>query len=210
MVGGLSGMVGADPERPPNIILIMADDLGIHDFKALPTPELDRMAGEGMRFTFAHATPLCTPSRVQLMTGLYTFRNYTQFGELRPGETTFAHLLKGAGYRTCIVGKWQLGGNAYAPYAFGFDDYCLWQLTFGGYHERYHNPRLIRNTRMEAYSEGEFGPRLFVDHLKQFVAENQDRPFLVYYPMTLPHRPNVPTPHSPEYGSLKAERTPVN
>lgn len=197
--GFLTGMCAATPGSPPNIILIMADDLGIRDFQALPTPSLDRMAAEGMSFTFAHSTPLCTPSRVQIMTGLYNFRNYTRFGELRSGETTFAHLLKSVGYRTCVVGKWQLGGNAYAPYAFGFDDYCLWQLTVGGYGERYHHPRLLRNTVAEAHGKAAFGPRLFVDHLKHFVAENQEGPFFVYYPMVLPHRPNVPTPLSPSY-----------
>lgn len=202
--GFLTGIGAATPGSPPNIILIMADDLGIRDFQSLPTPALDRMAEEGMSFTFAHATPLCTPSRVQIMTGVYNFRNYTRFGELRPGETTFAHLLKSAGYRTCVVGKWQLGGNAYTPYAFGFDDYCLWQLTVGGYQERYHNPRILRNAVPETYRNGEFGPRLFVDHLKRFVAENQDVPFFVYYPMVLPHRPNVPTPHSPSYAALAA------
>jgi arylsulfatase A len=197
-------MVGAsrnsEPgDRPPNIILIMADDFGIRSFEQQDTPQLDRMAREGVSFDFAQSTPLCTPSRVQIMTGQYSFRNYTGFGKLRPGETTFAHVLKAAGYRTTIVGKWQLGGNAYAPYGFGFDDYCLWQLTFGGYHERYHNPRIIRNGEVVKYSNGEYGPRLFTDHLLEFVAENRDRPFFAYFPMALPHRPMTPTPDTPGY-----------
>lgn len=211
LIVSTAGRSEADPlvegERlaPPNIILIMADDLGTRAFAEVATPGIDKMAADGLSFSFAHSTPLCTPTRVQIMTGKYGFRNYTKFGELRPGETTFAHLLKAAGYETCIVGKWQLGGDAYAPYAFGFDDYCLWQLGFSGYHERYHNPRLIRNTVEEKHHSGEYGPRLFTDHLKAFVQKHREGPFFVYYPMVLPHRPNVPVPGSAPYERVLGE-----
>src|SRR5690606_6187989 len=99
---------------PPNVILIMADDLGAEalgsygaaDYR---TPHLDRLAAEGLRFTHCHSQPLCTPSRVQLMTGKYNVRNYTTFGRLDPGERTFGHDLRALGYATAIAGKWQLG-----------------------------------------------------------------------------------------------------
>src|SRR5690606_34265483 len=103
------------------------------------TPNLDRMAQEGMRFTHAYSTPLCTPTRVQLMTGKYNFRNYIGFGLLDKKEKTFADLLKAEGYVTGITGKWQLLGNekqralaggkiGSTPEEAGFDQYCLWQV----------------------------------------------------------------------------------
>ena len=102
--------------RKPNIILIMADDLGIETLGCYgatdyQTPALDALAASGIRFTNCYSMPLCTPSRVALMTGLYNHRNYTEFGSLPPGSVTFAHHLKQAGYRTCVAGKWQLAGK---------------------------------------------------------------------------------------------------
>ena len=91
----------------PNILLIMADDLGIEGLgcygsTSYRTPNLDRMASEGMKFTHAFAQPLCTPTRVQLMTGRYNHRNWKAFGILDPTETTMAHHLQASGYATAI------------------------------------------------------------------------------------------------------------
>lgn len=87
----------------PNIVLIMADDFGYECVTAnggesYQTPVLDALAASGVRFENCHTTPLCTPTRVQLMTGRYNVRNYLNFGTLPKGETTFARLLKDAGY----------------------------------------------------------------------------------------------------------------
>jgi arylsulfatase A len=116
-----------------NVILILADDVGFECIHACGstyhTPNIDRMAERGMLFKHCHAQPLSTPSRVQLMTGKYNHRNYTQFAYLDPKEKTFAHLAKEAGYTTCIAGKWQLGYDSRLPEVFGFDSYCLWQLS---------------------------------------------------------------------------------
>ena len=118
----------------PNIVLIMADDMGYECVGAngstfYKTPHLDRLAASGMRFEHAYSQPICTPSRVQIMTGRYNHRNYTRFGHLASTEITFANVLRKAGYKTCIAGKWQLRGGFEAPGKFGFDEYCLWQLT---------------------------------------------------------------------------------
>ena len=101
-------------ERKPDIILIMADDLGYETITAdggesYKTPNLDKLAAGGIRFENCHVQPLCTPTRVQLMTGMSNVRNYTHFGHLDPGQTTLGNLLKRAGYSTCIAGKGQLG-----------------------------------------------------------------------------------------------------
>lgn len=201
--------------RQPNIILIMADDVGWECFGAYgseeyQTPHLDRLAREGMRFDHAYSTPLCTPTRVKLMTGKYNFRNYTHFGYLNPGERTFGHMMQDAGYRTAIAGKWQLNGiynslpghdDSTRPLQAGFHEALLWQVTKGkqpkdGGGERYWNPPLERNGEFVSRGEnwGKYGPDLFTDFICDFMERNQDEPFFVYYPMVLVHDVFVPTP----------------
>src|SRR5438132_6341626 len=106
------------PRRPPNIVFILADDLGYGDLgcygqKLIQTPHLDRMATEGMRFTQCYAgSTVCAPSRCALMTGLHTGHCLIRGNAnvpLRPQDRTVAELLKGAGYTTGLVGKWGLG-----------------------------------------------------------------------------------------------------
>ena len=102
----------------PNIILVMADDIGTDGIgcyggQSYATPNIDKLAAGGLRFTHAYSQPLCTPTRVQIMTGKYDHRNWTYFGILDPQERTFGHLMKEAGYNTCISGKWQL--QSYDP-----------------------------------------------------------------------------------------------
>lgn len=189
-------------ERPPNIVLIMADDMGFECVGAnggtsYRTPELDRLAAASMRFVNAHSQPICTPSRVQIMTGIYNHRNYVRFGLLDPDVNTFGHLFRNAGYRTCVVGKWQLEGGFEGPGHFGFDEYCLWQLTRRP--ARYTNPGLEVNGAEADYRDGEFGPDIVSDYLCDFMERNRDRSFFAYYPMILPHYPFVPTPGSPDY-----------
>src|SRR5688572_26929148 len=94
-------------ERKPNVVLIMADDFGYEVVTAnggesYRTPSLDRLAAGGMRFEHCHVQPLCTPTRVQLMTGIYNVRNYVDFQLMDPEVTTFGHLLKKAGYVTAV------------------------------------------------------------------------------------------------------------
>ncbi|MCF7669525.1 MAG: sulfatase-like hydrolase/transferase [Verrucomicrobia bacterium] len=200
---------GGKPTSKPNIILIMADDLGYECIGAnggtsYKTPVLDRLAGTGVRFEHCYSLPLCTPSRVQIMTGIYNVRNYTKFGVLDRGETTFAHLLKKRGYATCIAGKWQLGKQPDSPQHFGFDESCLWQHTRGrtdaaGHDTRYSNPRLEVNGRTVDYTNGEYGPDVVSDFICDFIERNKDRPFLAYYPMILTHCPFVPTPDSQDW-----------
>jgi arylsulfatase A len=193
-------------KKQPNIILIMADDIGFEAFGSYgntnyKTPRIDKMAANGMQFNYCYAQPLCTPSRVQIMTGKYNFRNYLEFGSLDMNETTFAHVLKSEGYKTCIAGKWQLGSDAFGPYKAGFDQYHLWQLTFTSYNERYKNPRVLENGVMKKYTNGEYGPKLHTEFIKNFMEENKDQPFFAYYPMALTHRPYVPSPDTDNYDS---------
>lgn len=195
----LLALVFAASARPPNLILIMADDLGYECIGAngstsYKTPVLDRLAAGGVRFEHCHVQPLCTPTRVQLMTGLYNVRNYTDFGAMDPASVTFANVLKQAGYATCIVGKWQLGHDRELPRKFGFDEACLWQHTRRP--PRYANPGLEINGVEKDYASGEYGPDLVNDYALDFLTRRKDAPFFLYYPMILTHSPYQATPDS--------------
>ncbi len=203
-----NSQVGAEG---PNIILIMADDLGIEclttygtlDYR---TPVLDNLASEGIKFNYCISQPLCTPSRVKIMTGKYNYQNYVDFGYLDVREKTFGNLMQEAGYRTMVAGKWQLNGantkeanweDLERPYQFGFDEYCLWWLTSKG--SRYANPRITQNKEMLKTSADDYGPDIVSDYIVDFIGRNKSRPFFIYYPMMLVHSPFQPTPDSPEW-----------
>ena len=209
---------GSRRERP-NIVLILADDLGYETLgayggRSYSTPMLDRLARQGTRFDHAYSQPLCTNTRVQLMTGRYQHRYWQGFGILPKGERTFGHLMQEAGYRTLISGKWQL--HSYDPVDYpgaakrrgtgmrgadsGFDEYLLWHA----WHtedkgSRYADPTYDLNGKLVRERTGAYGPDLFGDYINDFVERNRDVPFFVYYPMALPHDPFVPTPDSPQW-----------
>lgn len=192
----------AAAERKPNLVLILIDDFGFECVTAnggqsYATPNLDRLAAGGMRFENCHVQPLCTPTRAQLMTGVYNVRNYIDFGTLDRKATTFGHLLKSAGYFTGICGKWQLGHEVDSPQHFGFDDALLWQHTRRP--PRYANPGLERNAKPLDYTMGEYGPTLINDFALEFVTKHRDEPFFLYYPMILTHDPFQPTPDSEDW-----------
>ena len=205
LLGGLlAPALLAQQQQRPNVIVILADDLGYECLAAnggtsYQTPNLDQLAATGVRFTNAHVQPLCTPTRVQVMTGQYNIRNYIGFGQLKRGETTFGNLLRDAGDHTAIAGKWQLGRSAELPNQFGFDEHVLWQHT--RFAPRYPNPGLELQSEPRDYSSGEYGPDLInafaLDFLKRHADGGADqKPFLLYYPMILPHFPHQATPDS--------------
>ena len=208
-VGIAGSPVTAAPASRPNIILIMADDLGAEclgaygsrDYK---TPVLDRMAATGIRFARCYSTPLCTPSRVQLMTGRYTHRNYIGFGTFPPGEITFGNLLRDAGYATCMVGKWQLGGDYRTPNTLGFDEYCLqngiapskpFDRTTRGRERHWGYPVIVANGVLYE-SQERYGPDMLNEYARDFIRRKKGGPFFLYYPMILPHSPFSPSPFS--------------
>lgn len=207
---GLFKIAFASAQRPMNVILIMADDVGYECFTAnggqsYATPHFDKLAEQGIRFTNAFSNPICTPSRLKLMTGLYNTRNYTDFARLDRSQTTFAHMFQAKGYRTFVAGKWQLGQELDSPQHFGFDQSLLWQHVRGrtrgeeNYDTRYSNPRFERNGEFIDYNDGEYGPQVLANAVCEFIERNQDQPFMVYYPMLLPHCPFVPTPDSEDW-----------
>jgi len=205
-----------EDDRRPNIILIMADDIGIEGFgcyggTSFETPNLDRMARDGLRFTHAYSQPLCTPTRVQLMTGKYNHRNWICFGILDPTEKTIGHLMKQAGYRTCVTGKWQLQsydppdypgseerrGIGMHPKDAGFDEYSLFHsLHTEDKGSRYADPTYLRNDTLFKEVKGAYGEDLNLEFISRFLEKHRDEPVFIYYPMALPHDPLVPTPIS--------------
>lgn len=207
--------------QKPNIVLIMADDLGYeclgcYGSTSYETPNLDCMADQGVMFEHCYSTPLCTPSRVQIMSGKYSYRNYYDFGYMHPEEVTFGNLLQDAGYATAIAGKWQLNGltghdhmhDETRPYDAGFDTYCLWQLTHSaGESDRYYSPLYEQDGEViDKRDEPEaYGPDIFCNFLCDFIEQNQDQPFFAYYPMVLTHVPFVPTPDSSADNQTKHE-----
>ena len=195
-----AALTAAEPK--PNVILILADDLGYETIGAnggesYRTPVLDRLAAAGARFTQCYAQPLCTPTRLQLMTGQSNVRNYINFGTMDPTLTTFGHHFQRAGYRTGIAGKWQLGQEKNLPQTLGFHESYLWQHTRRP--PRYANPGLEHNGVPLDFKNGEYGPDLVHDFVQDFVTRHKDEPFMLYYPMMLVHSPYQATPGSKDW-----------
>ncbi|MGI9472832.1 MAG: sulfatase-like hydrolase/transferase [Rubripirellula sp.] len=223
-----SKLCAQSPEKP-NILLIMADDVGIEGLGcyggvSYRTPNLDQMAQNGLRFTHAYAQPLCTPTRVELMTGKYNHRNWKYFGILDPQEKTFGHYMQSAGYKTGIFGKWQL--QSYDPPDLpgasnrrstgmhakdaGFDRYSLYHaLHTEDKGSRYTNPTMLEGTagsdgQIKTY-QGRYGEDVWVDQIVEFFDDHRKDPTFVYYPMALPHWPFEPTPNTPGWDPSKKQ-----
>lgn len=202
----------------------MADDMGfecLQPYGSLDyrTPNLERLAREGMLFSQCYSQPVCTPSRNKIMTGRRNSRNYVSFGTLLPAEPTFGQMLRDAGYRTAIAGKWQLsdGGGSLGttPLQAGFEESCMWAYGYDmteeqraayvasggdpGKTSRYWHPAVVRNGELLPTGPGDFGPDVYTGFLLDFIERNRDRPFFAYYPMALVHGPFVPTPRSKHY-----------
>jgi arylsulfatase A-like enzyme len=190
----------------PNIVLIMADDVspemfGCYGSADAKTPNLDRMAEEGVMFQTAWASALCCPTRAQIMTGRYASR--TGFwsngfaipqsdgsNDLFRHHHSFGRLMQRAGYATAVAGKWHIGGAEHPSEAIvGFDEYCLWegrkeldQLPGQPKHEgaweddsttsRYWHPCIIRNHQVISTKPHDFGPAIFTDFLCSFMEES--------------------------------------
>jgi len=193
--------------QQPNILLIMADDLGYECLgssggTSYRTPHLDELARTGMRFEHCYSQPLCSPSRLKIMTGRYNFRSYKGWGILDPKERTFGHLLREAGYATCVSGKWQLchfdqPENAHHPKKAGFDEFCVWTWQFRKRRPaRYWNPFIWQDGKLREDLSGRYGPDVHCEFVIDFIRRNKSRPFLAYYTTNLVHAPFLPTPDS--------------
>ena len=193
-------MQAQTPDRP-NVIVMMADDLGFHDLscygnQAIRTPKLDELARSGIRLTSFYAGgTVCTPSRMALMTGAYPTRVGWQGGVigykikgsqgLSPAATTIAEIFKSAGYKTGICGKWHLGDTtASLPMNQGFDQAFYIKRSNNQTKKLWRNDELVAdpfdNRRLSEQ---------FTREAIRFIRANRDRPFFLYIPFTAPHFP---------------------
>ena len=194
------GSLGFAAERPPNLVIIFTDDQGYQDVGCfgspdIRTPRLDRMAEEGMKFTSFYAQPVCGPSRAALMTGCYPLR-VAERGNIKnvhpilhSDEITIAEILKTKGYATGCFGKWDLAKHAQAgffmdlfPTRQGFDYFYGTPTSNDRLANLYRNEELI-----EPKSDMATLTRRYTDEAIGFMRKNQDRPFFVYLPHTMPH-----------------------
>ncbi|MBA19329.1 MAG: arylsulfatase A [Verrucomicrobiales bacterium] len=194
-----------------NVILIMADDsaadnYGCYGSTYFKTPILDSLAKTGAKFNHCYSEPVCTPSRVKIMTGRSGIRNYVQFGTLDKDEITFGNIMKKSGYSTAVAGKWQLhNGNrgTLAP-ACGFDTYCLWNYPGTG-SSRYWSPSIMQDGQLLQTTSKDYGPDIFSDFIVEFIEQNKTKPFFAYYPMALVHSPFPKTPDNVSPGEKTAK-----
>jgi arylsulfatase A-like enzyme len=200
---------------PPNIVLIVADDLGYGDLgsygqQRIRTPNLDRLAAQGTRFTqFYAGAPVCAPSRNSLMTGQHTGHTTIRGNvkiDLKSHEITIAQVLKNAGYTTGLMGKWGLGreGSTGAPrrkgidWFFGYVDQTMAHNYYPTYLIRNEQSVPLRNvvTNPGAFGQGvasvklDYSADLIADEAVKFVRENRARPFCLFFTPTLPHANN--------------------
>jgi len=205
----------------PNILFIYVDDLGYEGLGCyggldFSTPHLDQMAAEGVRFSRAYASGVCTPSRVSMHTGLYSTRHQhtgvlpvhkgtkeiVDFGKM----TTYAQVLRERGYRTAVTGKWQLATlekHRDHPRDAGFDSWCLWQIWItdpktgkGKKTTRYWKPTFNMDGAVREDISERFGPDVLADYVieKMTEATAANKPFLIVHNEMLPHYPMVQTP----------------
>ncbi len=220
----------------PNIIFILADDLGLPALGCYggvyKTPNLDALAAGGARFEHCFAAPLCAPSRAMLMTGRYAFRtgvvsNGHGAAATPEKDGCVAQLMKQAGYTTAVAGKWRQLSYLTTKEdgaKWGFDEFLIWgagspdedegggkkkvQNADGtkGKPDRYWNPDYNLNGTPLPKSENKYGPDALNDFVIDFVRRHKDEPFFVYYPQPLIHGPILPTPDSSAKGDVKKQK----
>lgn len=196
-------LAGAEPGRPPNLVLILADDLGsghlgCYGQKKIATPHIDRLAAEGMRFTqFYSGANVCAPARSTLMTGLHTgrtpVRNNGLDRHLYDTDVTVAEVLRKAGYATGGFGKWGLGRETTPGVAVrqGFDTWFgQYSQTHAHFHYPYYLMKDLERVPLPENSgkrQGSYAPDVIHARALEFIERNQDRPFFAYLAYTLPH-----------------------
>ena len=220
---GVRAMAG-EAAPGPNVILILTDDQGTIDVNCfgaedLDTPNLDALAGRGTRFTqFYVGAPVCSPSRAALLTGRCPQRaelpTYAYGERGMPGhQVTIAEMLKAAGYRTGIFGKWHLGEvNDQVPLSQGFDEFfghklgCIDNYSHFFYWQGPNRHDLWRNNEV-VWEAGQYFPDLVVREAHRFLEENQNQPFFLYLPFNVPHYPMQGEPEYRErYADLEEPR----
>jgi arylsulfatase A-like enzyme len=224
LASGALPRAASTPQRAPNVVIFLLDDLGYHDLGCqgasdLSTPNVDALARSGARFTNWYSNaPVCAPSRAALLTGRFPLRaGVPNNGVALPAnETTIASALKARGYRTGIIGKWHLGStpetdpNAHGfDYHFGFREGCV-----DFYSHRYYwgEPRRVNfhdlwRNRTEIFQDGEYLTELITQEAKGFINAHRSEPFFLYVPLNAVHYPmHAPKKYVHRFPQLERER----
>jgi arylsulfatase A len=190
--------------KKPNIIFILADDLGIDGVSCYgadlyKTPEIDKLAKNGIRYTNAYTAPLCGPSRAMILTGRYAFRtgavNQDQTGEFKPSdEIMMSKILKPAGYTTSMIGKW--GQLPLGPAEFEFDDYMRFYGSGVYVNTTEKKERYVLNGKNLILRDDEYMPDLMHNHMVEFLSNHTKDPFYLYYSLVQVHGEIRPTPET--------------
>jgi len=197
-------VVPGQKTKKPNIIFILADDLGIGNISCygsdqFKTPNIDKLASTGMRFTHGYTAPLCGPSRALILTGRQPFRtgttNQDRVGKLEPSkEICLPSVLKTAGYTSLMVGKWSQ--FPLQPSDFGFDQYMRFQASGKYWNTQPANKSYTKNGEIVPLLDGEYLPDLMHNQVVDFISKNKNKPFFAYYSMSHIHGEILPTPDS--------------
>ena len=189
-------------QKKPNIIFVLADDLGIDGVSAygadfFKTPVIDKLAKEGIRYTNAYTVPLCGPSRALILSGRYGFRtgavNQDMTGEIKPSAENFMpSILKKAGYTSSMIGKW--GQLPLGPAEFGFDDYLRFFGSGSYVNEAGKKDKYVVNGKEAVLKDGEYMPDLMHNHMVNFLDQHKKDPFYLYYSLSHVHGEIVATP----------------
>ena len=226
----------------PNIVLVLADDVSADMFScygqkgSARTPNIDRIAKEGVQFKTCFAPAICAPSRALFMTGVYAnrtgvFRNdmwaFDSRGKLFTDRPSWSKLLQDGGYATAIAGKWHCGSREPWDENVGFDEYCLWEgpekieshfgtnpVTSGARKDlnlsdtRYWHPSTVENGKYLEVKEKDFGPDQRCDFLLDFMERmtSKEKPFVAYWPTVIPHGPYSTTPDHGKPMDLELEK----
>jgi arylsulfatase A len=200
VLASVNSVASAKSDRP-NIILILSDDVGIGNIGcyggSFKTPNIDALAKGGIQFTQAYTTPLCGPTRCQLLTGRYPFRtghnsNQSKDSVDPKSEVMIPTVLKKAGYATCSVGKW--GQIQLGPGEWGFDEYLVYPGS--GRFWRDQTEFYTVNGTQQDLPEGKYLPEVMHQFIVDFIDKHKAQPFFVYYSMSHMHAPIVHTPES--------------
>ena len=190
--------------KKPNIIFVLADDLGIDGVSCYgadfyKTPEIDKLAKTGIKYTNAYTAPLCGPSRAMILTGRYAFRtgavNQDQTGEFKPSdEMMMSKILKTAGYATSMIGKW--GQLPLGPAEFEFDDYMRFfgSGVYSNTNEK--KEKYVLNGKDFILKDNEYMPDLMHNHMVEFLSNHKKDPFYLYYSLVQVHGEIKATPET--------------
>jgi arylsulfatase A len=214
----LSYQSNINAQRKPNVIFILADDVGydilsVNGNKSYSTPHIDSMAHQGINFTHCEGSPLCSPSRFMLLTGKYNFRNYSNWGYMSDSEKTFGNVMQDAGYKTGFFGKLQLNFSYQTMAKWGFNKYTIFSIAEDSIPiRRYKNPTLIDNYGRipDSLVQNQYCDDILTNRITNFIDSNRNNPFFVYYSMSEAHEPFSPTPADSAYANWDASKNKSN